>query len=173
MSFIRPEVRAALRRWREVLAGGALLALGGWWLFGVIGWMMNGLGGLVALAGAALAVLGLQRARFRAESDGPGVVQITEGRVAYYGPLTGGAVDIADLARLSLDRQNRPAHWVLRQPGLDPLHIPVTAKGADQLFDAFTALPGLRTEYMLRELARESHGETVIWQRRQVRPALH
>ena len=101
------------------------------------------------------------------------MVQIVEGRVAYFGPLTGGAVDMADLSRLSLDRRMHPAHWILAQPGHDPLHIPVTAKGADQLFDAFTSLPGLRTEYMLRELGSDTSREVVIWQRRQIAPALH
>ncbi|WP_323767819.1 hypothetical protein [Marinovum sp.] len=173
MSFVRPEVRATLWRWREVLTGGALLALGLWWGFGATGWMINGLGHLLSLMALALLVLGLQRGRFRDGADGPGVVQITEGRVAYFGPLTGGAVDMADLSRLGLDRRGQPAQWVLVQPGHDPLHIPVTAKGADQLFDAFTTLPGLRTEYMLRELARDSATEAVIWQRHAEVRALH
>lgn len=173
MSFVRPQARAALWRWREVLAGALLLALGLWWGFGAIGWMINWLGHAVALMGAALLILGLQRARFREGADGPGVVQIVEGRVGYFGPLTGGAVDIADLSRLSLDRRMHPAHWVLEQPGQDPLHIPVTAKGAEQLFDAFTTLPGLRTEYMLRELRSDTSSESVIWQRAARTPALH
>ncbi|MDD9746349.1 MULTISPECIES: hypothetical protein [Marinovum] len=173
MSFVRPEVRRALWRWREVLAGVGLLALGLWWGFGAVGWMINGLGYVLTAMAGALVVLGLQRGRFRDGADGPGVVQIVEGRVAYFGPLTGGAVDMADLSRLSLDRRMHPAHWILAQPGHDPLHIPVTAKGADQLFDAFTSLPGLRTEYMLRELGSDTSREVVIWQRRQIAPALH
>lgn len=173
MSFFRPEARAALWRWREVLAGAGLLSLGLWWAFGATGWMINGVGIGLLLAAAALIVLGLQRARFRAAGDGPGVVQVVEGRVAYFGPLTGGAVDIADVTRLGLDRRMHPAHWVLHQPGHDPLHIPVTAKGADTLFDAFATLPGLRTEYMLRELTRDTSNEVLIWQRDRTTPALH
>ncbi|MGY3437964.1 MULTISPECIES: hypothetical protein [unclassified Marinovum] len=173
MSFFRPEAQAALWRWREVLAGGLLLVVGLWWGFGARGWMINGVGYGLCLMALALLVLGLQRARFRAGSDGPGVVQVVEGRVAYFGPLTGGAVDMADLSRLSLDRRLHPAHWVLVQPGIDPLHIPVTAKGADILFDAFATLPGLRTEFMLRELARETSNESVIWLRDKTVPALH
>ena len=98
MSFVRPEVRRALWRWREVLAGVGLLALGLWWGFGAIGWMINGLGYVLTAMAGALVVLGLQRGRFRDGADGPGVVQIVEGRVAYFGPLTGGAVDMADLS---------------------------------------------------------------------------
>lgn len=173
MSFFRPEARAALWRWREVLAGATALLIGLWWAYGATGWMINGVGfGLILLA-LGLIFLGVQRARFRAGSDGPGVVQVVEGRVAYFGPLTGGAVDIAEISRLSLDRRMHPAHWILAQPGNDPLQIPVTAKGAEVLFDAFATLPGLRTEYMLRELARDTSNEAVIWQKGQTAPALH
>ena len=34
MSFIRPEAAAEMNRWREVLYGGAILALGLFWIFG-------------------------------------------------------------------------------------------------------------------------------------------
>ena len=173
MSFIRPEARATLWRWREVLAGVALTPVGAWWSFGVTGWLGNAVGFAVLALAALLLVLGVQRARFRAGSDGPGVVQVVEGRVAYFGPLTGGAVDMAEITRLSLDARNRPATWVLVQPGVDTLHIPVTAKGAEALFDAFAALPGLRTEYMLRALNDTTTRETVIWQKGQTAPALH
>lgn len=173
MSFIRPEARAALWRWREALAGVALLAIGLWWSLGVVGWIVQAVGTALALLGAALIVLGFQRARFRAGNDGPGVVQVVEGRVAYFGPLTGGAVNVADLSRLSLDHRQHPASWVLIQPGLEALHIPVNAKGAEALFDAFAALPGLRTEYMLRALQGSARGETLIWQKADGRPALH
>lgn len=173
MSFLRPEAKDSLWRWREVLAGGAALALGLWWAFGAIGWMINTVGAGLILIAAGLIVLGLQRGRFRAGSEGPGVVQVVEGRVAYFGPLTGGAVNIADVTRLSLDRRMYPAHWVLAQPGSDALTIPITAKGAEALFDAFATLPGLRTEYMLRELNRDTSSEAVIWQKGQNAPALH
>ena len=34
MSFIRPEAAAGMNRWREALYGGAILALGLFWIFG-------------------------------------------------------------------------------------------------------------------------------------------
>lgn len=173
MSFIRPEARATLWRWREVLAGVALTPVGAWWSFGVTGWLGNAVGFVVLGMAMLLLFLGIQRGRFREDSDGPGVVQVVEGRVAYFGPLTGGAVDMAELTRLSLDARNTPATWVLSQPGVDPLYIPVSAKGTEALFDAFAALPGLRTEYMLRVLNDGAARETVIWQKGQTTPALH
>ena len=141
MSFLRPEVRLALWRWREVLAGVGLLALGLWWGFGAIGWMINGLGYVLTAMAGALVVLGLQRGRFRDGADGPGVVQIVEGRGAYFGPLTGGAVDRADLSRLSLDRRMHPAHWILAQPGHDPPASAVPT--AERRWCSVRRVPGL------------------------------
>lgn len=164
MIFIRPEVRAALWRWRELLIGAAITALGASWVLGpggLLGWV----GGLLIVAGLALVVIGVQRARFRAGSDGPGVVTVDEGQITYFGPLTGGAVALSEIERLTLDPTARPHHWILQQPGQPPLYIPVNARGAEALFDVFATLPGLRTEQMLGALHNPGDSPVVIWQR--------
>jgi hypothetical protein len=164
MSFIRPEARAALWRWRELLGALALLLLGlRWALWGigltqVTGWAC------VTLA-VVLAVVGAQRMRFRLGSGGPGVVQVTEGQISYFGPLTGGAVARSEIETLRLDHTARPSHWVLEQPGQPPLAIPVTATGAEALFDVFASLPGLKTERMLSELHHKGPHQVMIWQK--------
>jgi len=101
---------------------------------------------------------------------GPGVVQVDEGRILYFGPLSGGTVAAADIERLTLDPTARPAHWVLEHAGQPPLFIPVNAAGAEALFDVFSALPGLKTERMLGELRRRARHPVVIWERRRLRP---
>ena len=164
MSFLRPEARAALWRWREVLVGTALLAIGLWWVLTTIG-LLHWLGYVVLVLAVATLAAGLQRARFRAGSGGPGVVRVDEGQVAYFGPLTGGVVAIGDLVTLKLDPRARPAHWILSQPGQPELAIPLTAEGADALFDAFATLPGIRTEHMLAQMRRRSGQTVVIWQK--------
>lgn len=164
MSFIRPEAKAGLWRWREVLVGVALAVLALWWLAGP-----GGLLGFVApalLVGAgALIMIGLQRGRFRGAGGGLGTVQVVEGQVTYFGPLTGGTIAMREVARLTLDGAQRPAHWRLEQPDHAPLDIPVDADGADALFDAFSALPGLKTEHMLTQLRAAPHTPVVIWER--------
>lgn len=169
MSFIRPEARAALARWREALAGAAVAALGLYWALGV-GGLLGWIGWLLLPAGAGIAVIGVQRARFRRAGQGPGVVLVDEGEITYMGPLSGGSVSVSDLERLVLDPSARPAHWALEQPGQPVLHIPVNAEGATDLFDVFAALPGLRTERMLAELNRGGAHPVVIWERRPTRP---
>ncbi len=164
MSFIRPEAQAFLWRWRELLGALALLLLGLRWTIWGIGLMQITGWACVALA-LVLGVVGAQRMRFRLGSGGPGVVQVTEGQISYFGPLTGGAVARSEIETLRLDHTARPSHWVLEQPGQSPLAIPVTAAGADALFDVFASLPGLKTERMLSELHHKGPHQVVIWQR--------
>ncbi|MEM9551818.1 MAG: hypothetical protein AAGA05_11615 [Pseudomonadota bacterium] len=170
MSFVRPEVQTSLLQWRETLIGIALLCLGGYWSFGV-GGLLGWIGIVVALAGIALAFVGMQRARFRARGRGPGVVLIDEGEITYMGPLNGGSVAVAELSMLVLDPTARPAHWVLQPTDRTALHIPVNADGADQLFDAFAGLPGIKTSHMLAQLHGAPEHPVVIWERHPHRAA--
>lgn len=169
MSFVRPEVHATLWRWREVLTGVGVAALGAYWISGP-GGLLGWIGWALVATGLALGVVGVQRLRFRLSGDGPGFVQVDEGQIAYFGPLTGGAIAASELERLTLDPGARPAHWILEQPGQPPLHIPVAANGADSLFDVFAALPGLKTETMLAELQGRATHPVVIWERTPMRP---
>lgn len=164
MSFFRPEATATLWRWREVLVGIAVAVLALWWLAGP-----RGLLGFVApallVAAGALIMIGLQRGRFRGAGGGLGTVQVDEGQVTYFGPLTGGTIAMRELSRLTLDGAQRPAHWRLEQPDHPPVMIPVDADGADALFDAFASLPELKTEHMLSQLRAAPRKPVVIWER--------
>jgi len=164
MSFVRPEATAALWRWREVLVGGALAVLGLWWLAGP-GGLLGLLAPVLLVAAGALIVVGLQRGRFRGAGGGLGTVQVDEGQVTYFGPLSGGAISMREMQRLMLDGAQRPAHWRLEQYGHPAVMIPVDAEGADALFDAFAALPGLKTEHMLAQLRAAPAAPVVIWER--------
>ncbi|ETX28010.1 hypothetical protein [Roseivivax isoporae] len=168
MSFLRPGARQAIRRWREALAGAGAAALGAWFVLGA-GGLLGVVGIGLILGGGALAVAGVQRARFRTGGGGQGIVQVSEGRIAYFGPLDGGVVDLSELESLAVDPTGRPLHWVLSRTGAQPLRVPVDAEGADALFDAFAALPGLRTERMLRAIEAPGRHVQVIWQRPDLR----
>lgn len=164
MSFIRPEARAELWRWREVLTGIGLALLGLSWISGP-GGLLGGIGWAVVAIASIVVVVGVQRARFRTGNGGPGVVLVDERQITYYGPLTGGVIATENLEKLTLDPTAKPAHWILDQHGQPPLHIPVTAEGADDLFDVFSTLPGLQTQRMLAELTGTGGLPVVIWER--------
>lgn len=166
--LIRPAVRDALWRWREVIAGLAVAAFGLWWLatfFSPVAWI----GWAFVALGLAFAIAGLQRARFRKPGIGPGVVQVIERRLSYFGPLTGGGMDLRDITRLELEPAALPApHWVLTDASGQVIEIPVNAKGADALFDAFATLPGIKTQGMLDVLSRTPDARVTVWFRANV-----
>ena len=164
MTFIRPELRAALWRWREVALAAVLCLEGLRWILGGYG-LQVWIGVALLAGGVALGIGAVQRLRFRRGGGGAGVVQIDERRIAYFGPLTGGILDLDDLSVLALDGTGRPAHWQLTGADGTVLSIPVDAEGADALFDAFTALPGLRTEPLLAALAARDASVVRLWTR--------
>jgi len=162
--MIRQDAIEALLKWRDILVGGAIIVLGLWSImvsFGVLMW----LGWLAVAAGVLFLWTGWQRLRFSAMRDGPGVVTVTEGQISYFGPLTGGAIARSNLNSLDYDPSGKPAHWVLGHSGGPDLHIPVTASGADALFDYFSSLPGIRIERLLRAANGHDTLRTRLWQR--------
>lgn len=174
MSFIRPEARAVIWRWREVITASLVLVLGTYWTFG-LGGVLHWLGFVVLGIGAISMLAALQRVRFYGDRGGAGVVAVDEGQVSYFGPLAGGVIALREMTKLELDPTMEPAHWVLTQIGQQRLYIPVNAEGADALFDAFSTLPGIKTEGMLAALHTGAQSgdfhAVVIWQKKP--PRLH
>jgi hypothetical protein len=161
---IRPELRRAARRWREALAGAGLAACGAAAAAGS-GGLLAAAGWLALAAGIGLGIVGIQRGRFRRPGTGPGVVQVVEGQVAYFGPYAGGTVALPALLRIDLDPGDGTGPvWILTAAGQAPLAIPAGALGADALFDAFATLEGLGTERMLAALARPGTVRRAVWQ---------
>ena len=165
MSFIRPEVRASLARWREVIAGAVTLALGLQLALTSYGALFL-IGAALALAGAALVVAGVQRARFRSGGGGAGVVDLDERRITYFGPFGGGAVSVDDLVEIGVDPSRS---WLIRDAHGTHLMIPMNAEGADALFDAFAAVPGLTPARLVEAVRSTPRQYTTIWAKPQGR----
>jgi hypothetical protein len=169
--FFRPEVRAFFWRWREVVLAGFVLLVGVWWALTGIG-INVWLGYIFCLIGIGWGVAGIQRARFAQDGDGPGVVQIRERRLAYFGPLDGGIMDTADLSRLEIDPASHPdPSWILTSIEGQVLSIPINAKGAEDLFDVFAGLPDIKTNTVLDVLSHTPDARVTVWSR--VKPLLH
>ena len=162
--FLRPEARAALWRWREVLAAVVAGLVGLWWALGSFGFV-RWIGALLVIAGLGLGSVAVQRLRFRRGGGGLGLVEIDEARVTYFGPLGGGTADLGELARLDLDRGARPPHWWLIGTDGRSLAVPVDAEGADALFDAFAALPGLTSARIVAAVERGGAERETVWHR--------
>jgi hypothetical protein len=151
MSLIRPQARDAIWRLREILAA-AGVAASGVWLMALGGLFLIPLGALVVALAAGLALLGLRRLRFAQKGVAPGVVELDEGQISYFGPAFGGAVSVPELTELRLLTAGGRRMWRLKQSDGQVLLIPVEAVGAEKLFDAFAALPGMDTQVLVQAL---------------------
>ena len=78
--FIRPELRARLWAWREALSGAVLAGAGLWTILSTRGVLMV-LGYLALFVAVFLIWSGVQHARFRRVSGGPGAVDVDEGQM--------------------------------------------------------------------------------------------
>ena len=169
--FVRPEIRLHVTRFRDAYLGigvalvGVYLALIGLGIVPMVGMSL-------AIAGALLTFSGIQRGRFRTVGQGPGVVQVIEGQVTYFGPTLGGTIALDNLVKVELMAgADGRRTWVLRDASQTTLYIPVDAEGAEALFDSFASLERLKIEKMLGQLAALDHGSVTIWQA--PRPVLH
>lgn len=142
-AVIRPELRDWAARHAELLIAGAI-ALAGLWLALRGGWFFGVLGGLAALVGVALLVGAVRRLPFRRAVASPGMVEIDEGAIRYYGARTlGGEIALRDLVQIRLLMVAGHPHWQLRNQRGEALLVPVDAAGSEALAHAFTALDGL------------------------------
>ncbi|MBB1499243.1 hypothetical protein [Paracoccus sp. MC1862] len=162
--MIRPELVARFKPWREVAAA-VLTGLAGIWIFSLGGLLLQPLGGAI-LAFAILWGWGAwRRRRFAVEIAAPGLVEIEEGAIRYYGARAlGGEVALRDLSQIRLIRLDGHAHWRLRTRNGEAVLIPVEAAGAAALADAFAALPGFDLGAAAAALAAKDAFRTV-WQR--------
>lgn len=172
--MIRPEAMAFMHRWHEVVLSGLGVALG-LWLAGKGGIVLLPLGLALAALAAAFGILAFRRLRFAgAGQDGPGLVEIDEGEIRYFSPdsggVSGGVAPLRELTELRLIVRAGQRLWRLRlEQGA--LEVPVDAAGAEALFDALSALPGMDSAGLVAALeaaAPDALG-AVIWRRPVVR----
>jgi hypothetical protein len=165
--MIRPQVRALARRWREVIAAAILAAFGFWSMSGG-GYVLLPLGIAMTSVAAGWGLIALRRVRFLRGVGAPGLVEVDEGQVGYFGPTFGGFVALADLSELRLAEHFGARAWRLKTADGQVLLIPVDAAGADRLYDAFAALPGIDMAALAAAL---DHGQPTLplWTRRAAR----
>ena len=151
MTLIRPEVTEMIWRAREVIWGGVVVALGGW-LIVLGGWVLIPVGAVVAGVGLVLATMAFRRMRFGQTVAAPGLVELDEAQVGYLGPEMGGFLSLSEVVELRILTLRGRRVWRLKQADGQALLIPVDAKGAERLFDAFVNLPGMESGALLAAL---------------------
>ena len=155
MSFIRPKARQEIARWSEVAAAvGA--ALVGTLLMRMGGFLFLPVGALLTLLSLGWLLNALRRLSFQRPVVAPGVVEVVEGQVGYFGPSFGGFVALDDVTELRLTDFHGARQWRLRTLSGEVLLIPIDATGAEKLFDAFATLPGIDMAALSAALNREA-----------------
>ena len=171
MSFIRPEVRAFLYKWREAIISGAIL-LGSLQAASSTFGLVQALSWVTVLVAAALFIEGVRRARLPERAGGLGVVEVDERQITYLGPMGGGALSIDELRRIKVRTTGLgPAaadfYWEFTDKAGQRLTIPGNAENAGALFDALTALPGADFEAVIRASKSRSETEQLVWENSQ------
>ena len=165
MSFVRPEMREALWRWREVLIGAAITAVGANWAltaYGLLAW----LGWPVLIIGLALLVAGVQRARVKQRTGGAGVVELDEAQLTYFLPQGGVVVPLAEIARIEIETTPGGAgRWVFTDLKGQRAMIPADAVGAERLLDALAHFPGASYNRVIEASGADGAQSFVIWQK--------
>lgn len=163
--MIRPEVAAGLVRWREVLAA-AGVALLGLWLFSLGGYLLGPLGAGVIALGAAWSLIAFRRVRFDRAIDAPGMVEVDEGQIGYFGAGQGlgGYVALRDLTEIRLLMLRGRHYWRLKGADGQAILIPTAAAGAAALYDAFAGLPGIDMGRLTAALDRRVAAQS-LWTR--------
>jgi hypothetical protein len=167
--MIRPDLRTwAAQRSEAIVA--TLILLAGLWLTLRGGWFFAAVGALVLLVGLSLLIGAIRRLPFRRGIAAPGVVEVDEGAVRYYGAaVLGGEIALRDLVEIRLLRLKGRGHWRLRSATGEALLVPVDAAGSDALAHAFTALPGLdmgAVSAALAHVADQHDAVRTVWRRR-------
>lgn len=174
---MRERALRVLRDWAEPLAYGAV-ALTILWLLDNMA-LLGGPAGWLVLGVAAFVLWRLFRGAYvegmlkRARAEGPGVVDIVERRIAYFGPEQGGGVSIDALTRVEIHTTSdgplaEDVFWVFHvegQPG-PVLTIPAGAVGAERLLGALSALPGFDHDGVVRAMGSTADAVFIIWRRR-------
>jgi hypothetical protein len=166
--MIRPDLRNWAARQSEALVATAIL-LAGLWLALRGGWFFAALGGLVLLVGLSLLIGAIRRLPFRRGINAPGMVEVDEGAIRYYGAaILGGEIALRDLVEIRLLRLKGRGHWRLRSGSGEALLVPIDAAGAEALAHAFTALPGMdmgAVSAALAHVADQSDAVRTVWRR--------
>ncbi|MFT3690542.1 hypothetical protein [Paenirhodobacter sp.] len=162
---MRPELRAALHRHGETIAAGLTAALG-IWIAVLGGWFLLAVGLCLTMVALVWGATALRRTRFSRPVTDPGLVEVDERRIAYFGAgaALGGHVALDDLSEIRMLRLRSARYWRLKTGDGQAILIPTGASGAESLFDAFASLPGIDMRRLADALEREEVAQS-LWSR--------
>lgn len=174
MSFIRPEAKDQIRRFGEPLIYLVVATWGLWTGFSAVGggsWT-----GLIPLVLGLIAALALFNAveraivSWRTRVRGPGVVQVHEGRIAYFGPEGGAVTALDGLASVSIVTTadgplGADLYWHLSDVEGQVMVIPGGAEGTQALLDRLGSLSGFDHMAVIQAMGSTDSAQFPLWHR--------
>ncbi|MEM7296223.1 MAG: hypothetical protein AAF330_06320 [Pseudomonadota bacterium] len=166
MSVIRPEAATLIARWWGFGLALTGLALGLTWAVAAQG-LLPYAGAVLSVVSALFAVDQLKRARFVTGDGGAGLVEVDERQITYFSAGQRGArFAIDSLARVEIEVLGaRRRAWVFSDAAGGTLRVPLNAVGAEALFDALAALPGMHSDEAVKAASAKGPDRFLIWQR--------
>ncbi|PTV95756.1 hypothetical protein C8J27_10384 [Rhodobacter aestuarii] len=165
--MIRPELRDHLTHHRETYIAGLCVA-GSAWVGTRGGWFLAAIGLALGVVCAVWMLLAWRRTRFARPVSEPGLVDLDEGRIGYYGAggaVLGGYIALEDLAEIRLLSLRGQKFWRLKAADGQALLVPVAASGSEKLYDAFATLPGIEMGALTAALSSSATAQS-LWRRR-------
>jgi len=165
MSFIRPELRNQIQRWREIIFAAGVVAVG-IWVFSAGGPLFGLIGGIIALAGLGLGIIGWRRLRLNFGEGGLGVVEVDERQISYLLSYGGFSLSISEITAIeihtnSLGPFSPDLFWVFKSIGQHPQSIPGNAVGAAKIYDVLASFDNVNFD---RAIAATKSTEASVFQ---------
>ena len=141
MSFLRPEIKLWLYKWRECLISLVIAVLGLW--IGLHGASKYNLilqfsGYIIAITGICIAIVAHRRLSFSQFPNGLGLVEIKERQIVYFDPTGGLAFSADNIVSIEIGVSNTfGPSWRLKTEDQSIINIPLNAFGNEKLFDIF------------------------------------
>lgn len=167
MSFIRPEAAAFIKKWREAMIGGCVLMFNLQLVATSFG-TLRGIAWAGVLLGAALFIEGVRRARFPAQDGGPGVVEVVERQITYFGPHGGQSISVDDLSRVDVRATTGGGNvadffWEFTDTEGTQLSIPSNAEKSESLIDVLSVLDGVDYDAVRRANRSDTEDVFAVW----------
>ncbi|MHA3913242.1 hypothetical protein [Halovulum sp. GXIMD14793] len=133
------------------------------------GWLTAAIGLVIAAVALAFLFVILMVARTRSDSSAPGIVEISERRIAYLAPKDGAVIDLDEVTRIDIRTTDSgpfapDVFWVFTVDGQGLVTIPTNARDAGDIIGVIDGLPGASMQNVIAAMTCTENATFPIWQ---------
>jgi hypothetical protein len=169
MSFLRPEIKLWLYKWRECLISFIIAMLGLWMAFhgaSKYNLILQFSGYIIAITGICITIAAYRRVSFSQFPNGLGLVEIRERQIVYFDPSGGIAFSADNIISIEINISSTSGpSWRLKTEDQSMVNIPLNAFGNEKLFDIFLTLPGVESSHLINAANNPKSTPKKIWEK--------